>query len=450
MSQTVEVALRTLHPGQQQILAQRKRFNVLMCGRRFGKTAFGEDLADNAALDGLSVGWFAPTYKLLDEAWRALRTTLSPIPGIRANATQMRIELPTNGVIEGWSLEGGDDVARGRKYHLVIIDEAGLVPGLLRIWYAAIRPTLADYEGEAWLLGTPKGIGDFSTCYDYGQSPDYPEWASWRMTTRDNPYIKPTEIDAMKREMPAAIFEQEVEGKPIDDANHPIGLQAIAACVGPLSTKPPVVYGLDLAKSVDYTVLLGLDEDGKVCRFDRFQHPWGLTRGTLGTMMDKKIWTRADSTGVGDPMVEELQRDGYPVEGIVLNARNKQQAVETLIAAIQQKQITFPDGHIKAELYSLTCERTAYGIRYEALEGRHDDCVIALAFAVEGWKLMGYGQPLRTTIDRVRMDTDQYAKEARVKPDAREVHRAPWESPSETPSFPVDRQTSTITSAEGL
>ena len=161
------VELRKRHPGQTKVMAEATRFNVLMCGRRFGKTALGTDIAVEAALAGEMVGWFAPTYKLLEEAWRELVTALIPIPGFEKSEQQHRIALPTGGTIECWSLDS-EDPARGRKYHLAIIDEAGLVPRLTHIFQTAIRPTLADYAGGAWFLGTPKGVGDFSALWNQG------------------------------------------------------------------------------------------------------------------------------------------------------------------------------------------------------------------------------------------------------------------------------------------
>lgn len=371
-------------------MAGARRFNALMCGRRFGKTALGVDLASNAALDGLAVAWFAPSYKLLDEVWRELVHRLGHLPGVKKNEQQKWMQLPTGGVIEAWTLEAGDDVARGRSYDRAIVDEAGLVPQLLTIFLTAIRPTLADRAGDAWFLGTPKGRGDFATMYDYGQMEDRSEWASWRMATTDNPHIPPSEIEAMAREMPDAVYRQEILGEPMDDADHPIGLMAVAACVGPLVDTPPVVWGVDLARAVDYTVAIALDEQGRVCRFERWQSQWGLTRDRLTAMIGKRTWARCDSTGVGDPIVEDLQRAGCQVEAVVLSARTKQAAVERMISAIQQGRITYPDGVLRAELDSLTAERMSYGVRYAAPSGRHDDCVMALALAVEGWHQAGF------------------------------------------------------------
>ncbi len=71
-AKTLEIRLHKLHPGQKAIADHPARFRVVMCGRRFGKSALGIRLACDAALKGQPVGWFAPSYKLALEAWREL------------------------------------------------------------------------------------------------------------------------------------------------------------------------------------------------------------------------------------------------------------------------------------------------------------------------------------------------------------------------------------------
>ena len=153
----VTVALRALHPGQQRLRQQLQavRFLVVMCGRRWGKTAFGVTEACDRLLSGQRVGWFAPTYKYAQEAWREIVARLRPVCRT-VSEQEKRLELLTGGVLEVWTLDTPDP-ARGRWYHLAIIDEAGLVRDLDGVFWSAIRPTLTDKRGCALLLGTPKG-----------------------------------------------------------------------------------------------------------------------------------------------------------------------------------------------------------------------------------------------------------------------------------------------------
>jgi hypothetical protein len=75
----VTIELPILHPKQVDIVNTAKRFNVLRCGRRFGKTALAEDLILDIALDGYPVAYYAPTYKDLSMFWQDVKHTIHDI-----------------------------------------------------------------------------------------------------------------------------------------------------------------------------------------------------------------------------------------------------------------------------------------------------------------------------------------------------------------------------------
>lgn len=77
MSKEITLELTKLHPSQLQRIQQAKRFNVVCCGRRLGKTVLGMDRLIHAALEGQRVAWFAPNYRLLSDVWRELQITLA-------------------------------------------------------------------------------------------------------------------------------------------------------------------------------------------------------------------------------------------------------------------------------------------------------------------------------------------------------------------------------------
>jgi len=212
----VLIDLPILHSGQVEVLDLARRFNVIVCGRRWGKTFLGQDIACNAAIDGKLVGWFAPNYKYLMEAFKALRQILSPIS--RSNATEKVIELVTGGKIEFWTLDD-PDAGRSRKYDEVIIDEAGLVLELSERWREAIRPTLMDRQGRAWFFGTPKPptslqLKDYAFYQFYQRGlTEGGEWASFHRPSNNNPHLRAEEIEAMRIEpgMTARIAKQEID-----------------------------------------------------------------------------------------------------------------------------------------------------------------------------------------------------------------------------------------------
>lgn len=373
----MKIYLPQYHAGQLAIIKERKRFNVIQCGRRFGKTTMGVVLASEMCLAGQPVGWFAPTYKYLMEVWREHIKIFTPIIA-KSNESEKRIELVNGASLDYWTMDS-DDPARGRKYKRVVLDECGIVRNLEAVWNSAIRPTLTDLKGDAWLLGTPKGRQEFHRFYVRGEQGDK-GWASFRAPTRTNPAIDPEELEDAKRQMPPQIFAQEFEGIPADDGGNPFGMAAIASCVGEC-TGDPVCFGVDLAKSTDWTWVVGLSQAGHVVVSERWQSPWRETKMRVASIIGDKP-TAIDSTGVGDPIVEELQRDLSNVEGVKFSSTSKQQMMELLAARIQTGEVRFSDQRLRTELESFEYEYKQGGrVFYSAPSGLHDDGVCALALA---------------------------------------------------------------------
>lgn len=213
----IDFFLQRLHPCQQVIMNEAKRFNHLRCGRRFGKTTLIEELS-SIALDGKLVGIWFPTYKDLSEVWKDLKKTYKPIVS-RQNEQLKQIELVTGGIIDFWSMEDPDS-GQGRKYHRAIIDEAAKAPKLYQAWENTIRPTLTDYKGDAFILSRPKGKnnGFFQLEEKHRQ---FDNWTFHHYTTYDNPFIDPSEIEEAKKQLDEINFKQEYMAEYVDANDRP-------------------------------------------------------------------------------------------------------------------------------------------------------------------------------------------------------------------------------------
>jgi hypothetical protein len=90
-----------------------------------------------------------------------------------------------------------------------------------------------------------------------------------------------------------------------------------------------------------------------------------------------------DSSGVGDPVVDELRREDVHVEGFRFTNASKAEIVENLSMMIDQQKVSFPNiAELVNELKLFGYTQRANGlIRYGAPEGYHDDAVISLALA---------------------------------------------------------------------
>jgi phage FluMu gp28-like protein len=259
--------------------------------------------------------WFSPSYKLLLEIWRELTRILGPLT-TRISSSDHRLELRGGGVIEAWSLVN-PDAGRSRRYARVVIDEAAMCPTLSQSWRAAIRPTLADLRGDAWFLSTPQGRNFFWKLWCRGQDPQQPEWASWQMPTRSNPFIHPDEIEAARRELPERTFAQEFEAQFLDDSNGVFRRVRDAAVATPQETPMAghdYVMGVDLAKTHDFTVCVVLDVSARPVRMvwmERFNQIDWTTQIERIAVLAQRYRVRkviVDKTGVGDPVLEGLQR----------------------------------------------------------------------------------------------------------------------------------------------
>jgi hypothetical protein len=400
---------RPLH-WQHDVMQANARFSVLACGRRSGKSTLGQHQLILTALSGRPAGYFAPSYKLLGEFWRELRTLVEPVTRNKSEQDH-RLELVTGGVLELWSLDDPNP-ARGRKYQRVVVDEAAMVPNLLDIWQLAIRPTLADYAGDAWFLSTPRGLNDFHQLYQLGQDPLEPVWRSWQMPTSVNPYIHPDEIEAARHELPERAYAQEYLAQfvQLEGAGVFRGVQGVSR----LKQMPPqrghtYVFGVDWARSNDFTVISVIDatlnEQVALDRFSNIDFEFQAERLHRWAELYHPVQIVAEANSMGGPLVERLQtgyarllgsaRAALPIYAWTATNASKDAAVRSLALAIEQNQISLLDDPVQtSELLAFESSVTVTGmVRYSAPPGLHDDTVIGLALAWLGSQLATAERP---------------------------------------------------------
>lgn len=161
-------------PFQREIHENRrgKRFGVLVCHRRFGKTVFGVNEIQVSALTSKlqrpRCGYIGPTYRQAKAvAWDYMQHYASTIPGIKVNQAELRIEYPNGGQVR---IYGADDpdALRGLYFDDVFLDEYGLFPATA--YEEVIGPTLIDRGGRAIFCGTPNGRNQFYKVAEYAKA----------------------------------------------------------------------------------------------------------------------------------------------------------------------------------------------------------------------------------------------------------------------------------------
>lgn len=356
-------------------------------GRRAGKTWLGLDRCATKETLPYAVAWFSPTYKMLLEVWREAVRTFAPITA-RRTVQERRLEFVTGGLLEFWSLEN-PDVARGRKYARIIVDEAAMVPNLMDIWQYALRPTLADYAGDAWFLSTPKGRNGFWQMFQWGQDPEMADWQSWQMPSMVG-MISQAEIDEMRRTLPERAFQQEILAQFVDDGGGVFRRVLEAATAQPQQEairSHQYVFGVDWARDADFTVISVIDvREQALVYLDRFnQIDYVVQMGRLQALYERFRPTTimAEANAMGQPLIDQLRRTGLPVQPFTTTNATKAAAIDALGLAFEQGKIRIlNDPVLIAELQAYAMERLPSGLlRYSAPEGMHDDCVMSLALA---------------------------------------------------------------------
>lgn len=376
-----------LYPKQRAAIFTNKRWALVEASTKSGKTvgsidwilegAFGDDPGDHS-------WWVAPVSDQAQIAFKRIKQGLTV-----GSFTSRESPVPTITLINGAdvSFRSADkpDSLYGEDVKRVVVDEASRAKA--EAWHA-IRSTLTATNGRGVIIGNVKGkknwFYEWARRVQRGLDPNANfALITWRDAVKAG-VLDLEEIEDARRNLPESVFKELYEAQASDDSGNPFGEDHIYACVGELSRANPIAFGIDLAKSRDWLVVIGLDNEGQVCVFHRWQHvPWRESIRRIHEIVGEDIPTLIDSTGAGDPVLEELQVEHGNITGFHFGNLSKQRLMEGLAVSIQSHELTFPDGPIKNELLGFEYVQIPTGIRYQAAEGYSDDCVCALALARE-------------------------------------------------------------------
>jgi hypothetical protein len=337
---------------------------------------------------GFEYWWVAPVHdqaRIAYDRTKNLLTQTDPAKEIwKSNDTEKSISLQNGATLRFKSAEKPDNLY-GEDVYAAVYDEASR--GRQESWWA-LQSTLTATDGKVRVIGNVRGRKNWAYLLARKvQAGALPSWNYRSINALDAVkagVLKQSVIDERKAVLPDHIFRELYYNEPSEDGGNPFGLQHIAACTKPtLSTKPPRVFGVDLAKSVDWTVVEGLDEDLNPCVFERWQHePWDHTANRILSIVGDKP-TLVDSTGVGDPIVETLSRKAPNIEGFKFTNQTKQQLFEGLALKIQSHGCGILEGVERQEHESFEYNTERARVFYSAPDGFHDDTVCAKALAVE-------------------------------------------------------------------
>lgn len=245
------------------------RFRVVVSGRRFGKTMLAVHELTRAGQVGekRNVAYVAPTLKQAKRLmWRELKNAVPREAVKYKNETSLEIELA--GFESRLRLFGADnaDAMRGEGFDFIVFDEVQDIQEY--VWGEIVRPALADRQGEALFLGTPKGMG---FAYElFHNEEEYEDWQSFQFTSAEGGNIPKEEIEAARKTLSEHQFSQEFEASFVN----PIGRVYSNFMRTTHVTSRAQDLGGDILVSMDFNVnpftfaFHCLNEEGHLFTFD--------------------------------------------------------------------------------------------------------------------------------------------------------------------------------------
>lgn len=410
----LKIWLHKPHAKQQAFKASKAKRRVIVAGRRAGKTVGVADLAVEALLAGRRVLEAAPTQDQTNTFWDVCKRALAePIAArvIYKNETERLLELPGRGRIRAKTAWDADTL-RGDYADLLILDEYSLMDP--STWEEVGAPMLLDNDGDAVFIGTPKRRNHFFHLYQRAVADTSGRWEAWHFTSYDNPYLSAQALAEITQDMTEEAYRQEILAEFLESEG--AVFRNLAACMTAPGNELPeshrghmIVAGVDWGKQQDFTAISVVCA---TCRRelarDRFnQIDYAFQRARLQALWER--WNigyiNAEANAMGEPVIEQLQRDGLPVHGFTTTAATKPPLIESLALALERGEcrwIADPIWTGELEAYERRVNQTGRST-YSAPQGMHDDTVMARALA---WWPIGMPVPAEQVViydDRVRI-----------------------------------------------
>lgn len=417
-ARTIRVRAPRLYPKQHRAIFDPARFTVIEASTKAGKTlgCIVWQIARVFAEPGHH-WWIAPVGSQSKIAFeRAQKMIPSALYTVNLTDREMRF---VNGSV--WSFKSADktDSLFGEDVRSAVIDEASRCK---EGTFKAVRSTLTATRGHMRIIGNVKGRGNWFYRIAKLAISGAPGYAHHRLTAWDaveGGVLELDEILQAQRDLPPDEFAELYEAKASEDGANPFGISRLRELKlepGQWTPRPQdvAVWGIDLADKIDWTVMVGLDEGGQICAFERWQKiGWraSITRirnvmcasavCAPGELLEAGALAMIDATGLGGPIVEELNElEGDPddeadfvFEPFKFTPSSKKEIMSSLALDVSSSAFTIPDGVLYEELEAFEYQHSRSGVTYGAPAGLHDDAVCALALARAKYKRRGTWSP---------------------------------------------------------
>jgi len=335
----------SLRTDQATIAKHPAKTKVLAMGRRWGKTILGGYVTLNVLRQGGRAAWVVPEYKNGRALWRYASSACADLAqaGIYQISKTDRVITNRNGGFFAMYSADNIDAIRSEAFNLVVGDEAARIDG--DGWNDAVRPTLADADGDELLISTPKGLNWFYAEWQRGQRGSG-ETASWHAPTsaNPNPMIRKA-YELAKQRLPERTFSQEWDAKFIEGGMIFRNVRA-ASTLQPQEPEAgrQYVIGVDWGRSNDATVFCVMDAASKrQVWLDRMTDTdYASQRLRLKALSERynKAHVIAEANSMGQPNIEALYNMGVSITPFTTTNATKAGIIQALELAFERGEIT--------------------------------------------------------------------------------------------------------------
>lgn len=396
MTRELQVSLKQPHLKQLDFINSSALRKVICAGRRSGKTTGVATLSVERFLKGERILYAAPTQEQTDRYWQEIKTSLDE--PIRAglfykNETRRIVEIPGTEQCIRAKTAWDADTLRGDYASVLILEEYSMMNP--NTWEEVGSPMMLDTNGTTVFIFTPKRKNHAWKLYQRAIADATGRWQAWHFTSFDNPYLSKEALEEITQDMTEAAYRQEILAEFLESEGQVF--RNIDACMHAPKGAPPeqhaghrIVAGLDWAKQNDFTFTSIICADCRVeVAKDRFNKiDYHFQRDRLKALFE--TWNvshiEGEANSIGEPNIEELQRDGLPIVGFQTTAVSKPPLIESLALCFEREECQWLDDPIcngELEAYELKMSATTNRPSYSAPAGLNDDTVIGRAL---GWR----------------------------------------------------------------
>jgi len=407
--------LPKMYPKQAAIFNSTVKYNVIPKGRRSGftmgavlhliknciigniKRALWVDVR-HSNIDKYVEDWFYPILRQLPQSLWEYRQVKKQL------VFKLDKKNDKKAIIDFGSMDSPQGL-EGFGYQCIIINEAGHVLKNEALWYSTLLPMSMDFpDCQIFLGGTPRGKNLFHKLALRAEKTE--NWKLFKLTTYDNPHLNEEAVKETESQIAEIFRKQELEGIFLDDSGSVF--RNISKCIkGELEDPIPgkkYKAGVDLARKLDYTAICVLNQNNHLCAYHRMHNiDWTIQKARIKQILEhyNNADALVDSSGLGDPIISDLEDMGLRVTPYQFTQKSKIQLIDQLSIGIEKEELSFPEiPELINELESYEFDQGPTNIKY-GTQSEHDDIVIALALAY--WQgTLGKPKPFKYFLHHAR------------------------------------------------